>query len=86
MFTVHIQLDYRLQHKYTMVGLCSGTIAGLVAATPSSGYIPIWASVILGVVTGAVCNYSTKSTSIACCHYAILLTLTLSFSQALDPH
>ena len=54
------QLDFRLQKKYTAVGLCSGTIAGLVAATPSSGYIPIWASIVLGIVSGAVCNYSTK--------------------------
>jgi Amt family ammonium transporter len=53
-------LDFRLQRKYTAVGLCSGTIAGLVAATPSSGYIPVWASVVLGIVSGAVCNYSTK--------------------------
>jgi len=53
-------LDFRLERKYTMVGFCSGTIAGLVAATPSSGYIPPWASIILGIVTGIVCNYATK--------------------------
>ncbi|KAF8604687.1 ammonium transporter [Ceratobasidium sp. AG-I] len=53
-------LDFRLERKYTMVGFCSGTIAGLVAATPASGFIPPWASVILGIVTGAVCNYATK--------------------------
>ncbi|PVG03017.1 putative ammonium transporter [Serendipita vermifera] len=53
-------LDYRIQKKYTMIGLCSGTIAGLVAATPSSGFIPLWASFILGIVSGAVCNYATK--------------------------
>lgn len=53
-------LDYRIERKLTMVGFCSGTIAGLVAATPSSGYIPLWASVILGVVVGAVSNYATK--------------------------
>ncbi|QRV74882.1 ammonium transporter [Ceratobasidium sp. AG-Ba] len=53
-------LDFRLERKYTMVGFCSGTIAGLVAATPASGYIPPWASVVLGIVTGAVCNYATK--------------------------
>jgi len=53
-------LDFRLEKKYTMVGFCSGTIAGLVAATPSSGFIPPWASVILGIVTGATCNYATK--------------------------
>lgn len=27
-------LDWRIERKYTMVGFCSGTIAGLVAATP----------------------------------------------------
>ncbi|KZT23799.1 ammonium transporter [Neolentinus lepideus HHB14362 ss-1] len=53
-------LDWRIERKWTMVGFCSGTIAGLVAATPASGYIPIWASMIMGVVVGAVCNYATK--------------------------
>lgn len=53
-------LDYRLERKLSMVGFCSGTIAGLVAATPTSGYIPLWASVALGIVVGAVSNYATK--------------------------
>ncbi|KIJ38501.1 hypothetical protein M422DRAFT_210942 [Sphaerobolus stellatus SS14] len=53
-------LDFRLEKKWTMVGFCSGTIAGLVAATPSSGMVPIWASLVIGVLTGAVCNYATK--------------------------
>ncbi|KAH7883947.1 ammonium transporter [Phlebopus sp. FC_14] len=53
-------LDYRLERKYSMVGFCSGTIAGLVAATPASGFIKPWAAVIMGVATGAVCNYATK--------------------------
>ncbi|EIW86366.1 ammonium transporter [Coniophora puteana RWD-64-598 SS2] len=53
-------LDYRLERKYSMVGFCSGTIAGLVAATPASGYIPPWAAIVMGIVTGAVCNYATK--------------------------
>lgn len=43
-----------------MVAVCSGCISGLVAATPSSGMIPLWASVILGIVSGIVCNFSTK--------------------------
>lgn len=53
-------LDYRVNHKYTMVGFCSGTIAGLVAATPTSGFIPLWASIVLGIVSGVCCNYATK--------------------------
>ncbi|KMQ49087.1 ammonium transporter MeaA [Trichophyton rubrum] len=55
-----VLLDWRLSRKWSMVGWCSGTISGLVAATPASGFIPPWASVILGVVTGFVSNYSTK--------------------------
>lgn len=53
-------LDFRLARKWTMVGLCSGAICGLVAATPASGYITTWGSIILGFVTGVVCNFGTK--------------------------
>ncbi|KAL0950718.1 hypothetical protein HGRIS_007494 [Hohenbuehelia grisea] len=53
-------MDYRIGRRWTMVGFCSGTIAGLVAATPTSGFIHPWASVILGVVAGGICNLATK--------------------------
>lgn len=53
-------LDWRLSRKWSMVGWCSGAISGLVAATPSSGFIPPWASIILGIVSGIACNFGTK--------------------------
>lgn len=53
-------LDWRLARKWSMVGWCSGTISGLVAATPASGFITPWGSVVLGIVTGVICNFSTK--------------------------
>ena len=53
-------LDFRLAKKWSMVGLCSGLISGLVAATPASGYITVHASVLLGVCSGLICNYATK--------------------------
>ncbi|CAL1696594.1 unnamed protein product [Somion occarium] len=53
-------LDYRIERKVSMVGFCSGTIAGLVAATPASGYIPTWAAIVMGIVVGALSNYGTK--------------------------
>ena len=55
-----VLLDYRIEQKWLMVAACSGFISGLVAATPLSGVIPLWALVVLGVVAGAVCNFSTK--------------------------
>ncbi|KAK2461698.1 hypothetical protein APHAL10511_006161 [Amanita phalloides] len=53
-------LDFRIERRWTMVGFCSGTIAGLVAATPSSGYVCPWSSVIVGILSGALCNFATK--------------------------
>jgi Amt family ammonium transporter len=58
-------LDYRLAKKWSMVGWCSGTISGLVAATPASGFIDPWASILLGVVAGVACNFGTKGMSIS---------------------
>ena len=53
-------LDYRLEKKWSTVGLCSGIICGLVAATPSSGCITLYGSLIQGIIAGIVCNFSTK--------------------------
>lgn len=53
-------LDFRIGRRWSMVGFCSGTISGLVAATPSSGYVYPWASVLVGVLAGALCNFATR--------------------------
>jgi Amt family ammonium transporter len=41
--------------KPTLVGASSGAVAGLVAITPACGFIPPLASILLGIVAGAVC-------------------------------
>jgi Amt family ammonium transporter len=56
-------LDYRIERHWSMVGLCSGSIAGLVAATPSSGFVHPWGAVIVGILSGALCNFATKRAS-----------------------
>jgi Amt family ammonium transporter len=56
-------IDYRLERKYTMVGLCFGSLAGLIAATPSSGFLPLWTSPLLGILAATICNLATKCTS-----------------------
>jgi len=53
-------LDWRLARKWSMVGWCSGAISGLVAATPASGFLAPWGSVILGIATGVIANFATK--------------------------
>lgn len=54
-----VLLDFFRTNHWSTVGLCSGIISGLVAATPTSGIIPLWASVILGIVAGTICNFAT---------------------------
>ena len=53
-------VDYRLEGKWSTVGFCSGIIAGLVAITPGSGYVPAWSAVPFGVCAGLACNFATK--------------------------
>lgn len=53
-------IDYRLEKKWSAVGFCSGVVAGLVAITPGSGYVPAWSAVVYGVLAGSACNYGTK--------------------------
>lgn len=55
-----VLIDYRLERKWSTVGWCSGAIAGLVAITPASGYVPPWSAVVFGVVGAFTCNYATK--------------------------
>ena len=63
----------RLRHgKPTAVGAASGAIAGLVAITPSCGFLtPIW-SLVLGCLVGVVCAF------------AIELKYVLGFDDSLD--
>lgn len=57
-----VLVDFRLARKWSMVAWCSGAISGLVAATPASGFITPFGSVVLGICAGAGCNFATKST------------------------
>src|SRR5438876_4620005 len=41
--------------KPHFVGLLTGAVAGLATITPAAGYVPIYASVIIGIAAGLVC-------------------------------
>ncbi|CAG8514775.1 290_t:CDS:2 [Ambispora leptoticha] len=53
-------LDYRLERKFSALSFCSGTVAGLVAITPGSGYVGTPAAVVFGFFGGSICNYAVK--------------------------
>jgi Amt family ammonium transporter len=49
--------EFVFRWKFSLLGLCSGVVAGLVAVTPAAGFVhPMWAAV-LGAVAGVVCLF-----------------------------
>lgn len=41
--------------KPTLVGASTGMVVGLVAITPGAGFVPIWASIIIGALVSPIC-------------------------------
>jgi len=47
-------LEYALRGKASVLGFCSGAVAGLVVITPACGYVDPTGAVIIGIAAGAV--------------------------------
>ena len=43
--------------KTTLVGASTGLVVGLVAITPGAGFVPIWASFIIGALVSPICYF-----------------------------
>ncbi len=58
--------------KPKLLGLLTGSIAGLATITPCAGFVPLWASPIIGSVAGVAC------------YFAVMLKNRLKWDDALD--
>ncbi|MDP4152813.1 MAG: ammonium transporter [Bacillota bacterium] len=43
--------------KPSLVGASTGLVIGLVAITPGAGFVPIWASIIIGALVSPICYF-----------------------------
>ena len=59
--------------KPTLVGASTGLVIGLVAITPGAGFVPVWASFIIGILVSPICYFSV-----------LLLKQKLKIDDALD--
>ena len=48
-------LEWLLRGKPTILGTCSGVVAGLVCITPAAGYVTPCSALLMGVAVGVVC-------------------------------
>lgn len=53
-------VEWTRERKPKFVGLLTGSIAGLATITPCAGFVPLWASPIIGTVAGLVCYYAVQ--------------------------
>jgi ammonium transporter, Amt family len=58
--------------KFTMLGVASGLVAGLVAITPAAGYVSPMMAIVIGIAAGGIC------------YGAVLAKARLGFDDALD--
>ena len=59
--------------KPTLVGACTGLVAGLVGITPAAGFVEPWAAIVIGLATAP------------CCFFAISIAKRkLGYDDALD--
>ena len=50
-------IDVLKDGKPTLVGASTGLVVGLVAITPGAGFVPIWASFIIGALVSPICYF-----------------------------
>ena len=57
-------IDYLIDKKVSIVGFCAGAVCGLVGITPASGFVTVWASMIIGffcaVFPNLFCRFKNK--------------------------
>jgi Amt family ammonium transporter len=53
--------EWLVKGKPSVLGICSGAVAGLVAITPASGFVTPNSSVIIGVAGGVICFFTSTS-------------------------
>lgn len=44
--------------KPTLVGACTGLVAGLVGITPAAGFVEPWAAIVIGAATAPCCFFA----------------------------
>ncbi len=53
-------LEWKMSGKASMLGACSGAVAGLVAITPACGFVGVGGGICIGLLAGGVCLWGVN--------------------------
>jgi Amt family ammonium transporter len=68
-----IVIDVIKEGKPTLIGACTGVVAGLVGITPAAGFVPVYAALIIGLAVSPICYFGI-----------VLVKKVLKIDDALD--
>jgi len=54
-------VEWILRGRPTLIGICSGAVAGLVAITPASGFVGPAGALVIGVAAGVFCYWGATA-------------------------
>ena len=75
----------RIRGKPTVVGICSGAVAGLVAITPASGFVGPAGALAIGAIAGIVCYSGLDLAQAACSAMTTRSTASAFMAWAAPP-
>lgn len=55
-----VLLEYIFVKKFSIIGFCSGIIAGLVGITPAAGFVPIYFAALIGALTSCTSFFTVR--------------------------
>src|SRR4029079_11636181 len=55
-----LAISWSREGKPSLVGAFTGAVAGLACVTPCAGYVPTWASFVIGLLAGSVCYMAVE--------------------------
>jgi len=70
---VWMAIEWATRGKPSVLGILSGSIAGLGTITPAAGYIEPWAALVVGIAAGAICYWAS-----------VILKNKLGYDDSLD--
>ncbi len=70
---VWMAIEWASRGKPSVLGILSGSVAGLGTITPAAGYIEPWAAMVVGIAAGAVCYWAS-----------VILKNKLGYDDSLD--
>jgi Amt family ammonium transporter len=54
-------IEWRQHGRASVLGICTGSVAGLAAVTPASGFVGPLGGLLIGVASGAACYWASMS-------------------------